>query len=392
MSEYVYKSKGTKGMVVRLVAMVFLLLLAMSVAFLRIVPSNNTTYAGTTTTGRNLAPAAVRNNNNNNRQLSLSLPKLVAFRSEENAEGRGWEKFRDPKSVVFKPIVFPEDVIDKQAASLALEEAYQLDSGKQLYMQISRLNKLVYVHIPKAGGTTIESSSLFQDHRFYTGRPASSHHTITSMMQNASERRLLDFVTATTIRHPGLRFASAFYYLKYDPIASKADDPTFLRHTTRFKMDQVDSIEAFVTMLDDTKDMWEDLLNTFPHFQPMTSWVLFEKPSNREFGVDVVMCQEQWNEGLDRLSRALHRELPEDLFDRAQNSNQYVQVESIWNSLPQHTRNSVMKAYALDVCLFGYDDVYRPKGMTEDMCIGSVRTRHDFTEQYQWCRQELNIL
>lgn len=71
--------------------------------------------------------------------------------------------------------------------------------------QISEKNKLIFVHIPKAGGTSIDNSNIFESRR-------AGHHSYNDMKLLLGERAA-EFKVLALVRNPWDRLASAFYYL-----------------------------------------------------------------------------------------------------------------------------------------------------------------------------------
>ena len=91
----------------------------------------------------------------------------------------------------------PDEHEHERGGSAALQarlESAPLESASSLYAsdkskQISRKNKLVFAHVPKTGGTTIETSSLFADAR--TNHPVGGHWEIESLMCVCALRTVL---------------------------------------------------------------------------------------------------------------------------------------------------------------------------------------------------------
>ena len=165
---------------------------------------------------------------------------------------------------------------------------YKTDKG----MQISRENKVIFVHTPKTGGSTIEHSSLFDDARAH--HTVGGHFTIGQMMDNMEQRNMSDFLRVGMIRHPCSRFISAFSYLE-DQRGNKHDTQFFLQNVSRFG-----GLDGFLTSgaLETTN------VGRWAHFRRMEELLFFP---NGSFGVDLVMCQEHWADGMARWQAALAR-------------------------------------------------------------------------------------
>ena len=261
---------------------------------------------------------------------------------------------------------------------------------RQLYQddgnhQISRAHGFVYVHIPKTGGSTIEYSSLFDEKR-ENGVAPRSHHSIRALLppHRLMERKLTNFISATHIRHPCERFVSAYYYIMFDK-RSKGIRPG----VEAFGMWNISNINDFIDFLDEGGIMrWNQLKIQIVHFRPMVSWLLMEDYS---FGIDLVLCQDNWNEGVERLVHSLNIDVSDDLF-KARNVNEN---HPTCDSLQENHRESIMREYALDGCLFGYSynqgdfAIVSFGGINESICIGKHHDRNWFTERYHFCKEAL---
>lgn len=264
---------------------------------------------------------------------------------------------------------------------------------RQLYQddgnhQISRAHGFVYVHIPKTGGSTIEYSSLFDEKREHGVAPR-SHHSIRALLppHQLMERKLNNFISVTHIRHPCERFLSAYYYIMFDK-RSKGIRPG----VEAFGMWNISNIQDFIDYLDNGGIMrWNQLKIQIVHFRPMVSWLLMEDFS---FGIDLVLCQDDWNEGVERLVHSLKLDVSEDLF-KARNVNAN---HPTCDSLQEHHKQSIMQEYALDGCLFGYNNNNQIYGkinnttlgvMNTSICIGKHHDRNWFTERYHFCKEVL---
>jgi hypothetical protein len=247
-----------------------------------------------------------------------------------------------------------------------LEELYIADGT----MQISRKYQLIYVHTPKTGGTTIETSSLFSDKPI----PASSHFTIDEM---TARDATTGFATATTIRHPCDRFVSSWQYTKHDPRAKGAKSIA-----DRFFLGNYENIEDWVDYLEKYPRQWMRIQRKVIHFTPMVHWT-FHQDGN--FGIDVVLCQEEWGDGVERLSEIVNivDNVPQELLNlRHRHTN-----HSTCASLPTRTVKAIEKAYVLDMCVFGYG-IFRSAGLA--ICSGrQLRSRDFYTERYRICHKEL---
>ena len=254
----------------------------------------------------------------------------------------------------------------RQLSPSTLQDLYQADGT----MQISRENQLLYVHVPKTGGSTIETSRLFADKPI----PASSHFTIDQM---TAQEGTSGFVTAATIRHPCDRFVSAWQYTKHDARARGAKSIA-----NKYAINDYDTIDAWVRYLDQHPTHWTKLQRKVVHFTPMTFWTFH---NNDTFGIDVVLCQEEWGDGIERLAEVLGRidNFPPELLVLRHRKTNHTKCASL--STP--TIQSIEKAYILDMCVFGYG-IFRTKGLS--ICGGrQMRPREFYNERYRICKKEL---
>jgi hypothetical protein len=249
---------------------------------------------------------------------------------------------------------------------------------KDRRMHLARDMKLAYVHIPKTGGTTIEDSSLF-DHKRKLGVLTPRSHFTVRTLKNASETD--GFVVATHIRNPCDRFTSAFLYLRYDPRSTGMH-----KEAESLNVFKSETTEEFVDWLDATNS-WDELKERIHHFQPMVHWLVHE--DSKTFGVDVVMCQEKWEEGIKRLTDKLEiNSIPTNLMDRKRANKAHTTTSC--DGMDEKYASKIMSEYDLDACLFGYGkyDLELPDH-NETVCIGAQHDRSWFSDRLAFCRAAL---
>jgi hypothetical protein len=264
------------------------------------------------------------------------------------------------------PIVDDPEVHRMLALDPHMKKLYDTDHGC-----ISRKNKLVYVHVPKTGGSTMENSGLFNDAKT-AGNKLGGHHPVRVMLQDRKLRKMDGFLVAAHIRHPCERFISAFNYLQggHGNI-----------HDTKWAEEHISphtSVDDFVHDVE-VNNRWKELKTT-AHFNTQASLMIH----NKIFEVDEVLCQDQWNEGLNRLYGKLGLDVPDQLLVKEKKSNTLMKLKLEHQScsdLKPETQRAIMKFHAMDYCLFNY-----PIEPMEQKCVGSYTRKGEFTARYYNCR------
>jgi Sulfotransferase family len=290
--------------------------------------------------------------------------------------------------VAFYTIIFLAVLVSFNFYGHNDEDARRLEiEQRQLYVadgrkHIARNFKLSYVHIPKTGGSTIEDSSLF-DHKRRLGLSPRSHFSVRAL-KNASQTE--GFVVATHIRDPCERFVSAFLYVRYDERSMGMRN-----YAQEFGIFDSGTAEEFVDWLDETKK-WDALKRgVLSHFRPMVLWMIEEDAAS--FGVDLVMCQEDWEEGIKRLLDKLQADpISTKLFAHKRVNWEH---KKTCNDLEPRYSAKILEQYALDACLFGYgrfgQGVYAIEGRNATKCIGAQFDRNWFTERLSFCKVSLGM-
>ncbi len=227
-------------------------------------------------------------------------------------------------------------------------------------MAISRANKLVYIHTPKTGGSSVENSALFDDARSH--HAVGGHHAVGAMTLNAQERGINNFVKAAHIRHPCSRFISAYAYLTSE-MCNSGDKRWAKENIGNASLDEfLKKIEQEPTLLE------------WAHFTPMWHYVF--TPEGK-FGLDVALCQENWNEGLDVLGEYLggSDRIPKELYSSRSLQN----AHNSCAELRPETRQAIERVYAMDYCIFGFSS------QPETGCQQTKETPAVFTERYARC-------
>ena len=194
---------------------------------------------------------------------------------------------------------------------------------------ISHRRKIVFVHVPKTGGTTIEKSDLFDD--------ALAHHNIGGHMKlnNILRPEIESYTRFAVVREPCERFISAFNYLKggYGNLGDK--------HW--WKENGISDIDEFV----------QNKLKVvqYLHFKPQIPQLLLK---DGRFGIDVLLFTETMPQDLLRLRNALglneSKLWPEALMSTRKNTHSHIPC----SELNPSTRDAILAHYSYDSCVLGY--------------------------------------
>ncbi|GFH61831.1 hypothetical protein CTEN210_18307 [Chaetoceros tenuissimus] len=212
-------------------------------------------------------------------------------------------------------------------------------------------------------------------------RPVSGHYPIFTMKDNAEERGIADFHTAATIRHPCSRFISAFRYLKSD-LCNEGNK----KQREKIGLNDAESVDEYVQYLEAIQ--WN---NVFGHFKPQYPWIMNQDQTAVD--VDNFLCNEQWDEGIHRIKSIVG---VEEIDTRrllnyrglGSSSDHFLQNKhEKCKDLKPETRAAIERFYAMDYCLFGYDELPPEE---DDVCIGTNNNAESLTKRFQDCEEKLN--
>mmetsp|Transcript_17386 Transcript_17386/g.26311 ORF Transcript_17386/g.26311 Transcript_17386/m.26311 type:complete len:638 (-) Transcript_17386:118-2031(-) len=244
----------------------------------------------------------------------------------------------------------------------ALKGLYEGDQE----LQISRKNKVMFVHVPKAGGSTIETSKLFAD----KPNPASSHNRISKFVTRPGVE---DFSTFAIVRHPCERVMSAFNYLK----RGGSGAPSELEWSKKNIGDL--TIDEWVQK----KGVGEGMRTHKVQFQPMWRFLLSMRKvgSDNKFVMEVenIFCQEHFEEA----TAWINDKFGPDIFEKDIPKVNALEGHETCNDLKLETRKAIENFYAMDYCLFGYD-----KDPTKEMktCEARKFSKEEFTDRFEKCK------
>jgi len=235
---------------------------------------------------------------------------------------------------------------------------------------ISHKNRLIYVHIPKTGGTTIERTPMFDDARKF--HRVGGHYIISTMISGSKSQ---NYIKAATIRHPCERFISAFKYLTSGK-GNKGDRKWAENNIRNMTIDEY--------LINQNSMKFPDF--DWIHFQRQYKYIFHKRVCE----VNTILCQEQWDEGINRLFRKIGQSVPDYLLSSTSANEKNderghalkVHHESC-AELKVETREILERYYAMDYCLFEYQSL--PIQPNKGICIGKSKSQQDFTERYALC-------
>ena len=79
-------------------------------------------------------------------------------------------------------------------------------------IQISDKHKCIFIHVPKAAGSSVETSEIFEDQRIKTGEYVGGHTTALEYRETYPGK-FKNYFKFAFVRNPYSRLVSAFSYL-----------------------------------------------------------------------------------------------------------------------------------------------------------------------------------
>jgi len=242
--------------------------------------------------------------------------------------------------------------LEKSADNSGKELHYPPIKDKDGTAAISHRRKIVFVHVPKTGGTTIEKSDLFDD--------ALAHHNIGGHMKlnNILRPEIESYTRFAVVREPCERFISAFNYLKggYGNVGDR----------DWWKENGISDIDEFV----------QNKLKVvqYIHFKPQIPQLLLK---DGRFGIDVLLFTETMPQDLLRLRNALglneSKLWPEALMSTRKNTHSHIPC----SELNPSTRDAILAHYSYDSCVLGYK---------ADGPIPTQVSKADYNERLNKCK------
>lgn len=241
---------------------------------------------------------------------------------------------------------------------------------KPEWSQVADDRKILFIHIPKTGGTSIETSFLFDEQRkISNGNRLGGHHKITEFDQEAFK----DYHKFCMVRHPCSKLLSVWSY--YTQGLGNRGDNQWAEEV--LNNETVSSFTAFVQKTlrpDGPVDPYEQV-----HLQSQVGMIFDE---TNKFGLNQLLVFEKWNESIDALGQYLKEDLSV-LKSAHLLSSQHKTCQGAYTT---ETWQKMTDIYALDFCTLGYStDIQRteispPVDLSPD----------ELTSRYKDCQMKLS--
>lgn len=202
--------------------------------------------------------------------------------------------------------------------------------NKHFHAQINEINKIVFIHIPKCGGTSIDNSELFEPIQ-------GIGHKKYDFMKEMLGERFEQFKIFTLCRNPWDRLASAFYYLSNGGNQNKLD-LSFMEKIKEFE----GNLSSFLNDFSKSPENYLKIL----HFQPMHKFFNPTKCNNEFF---VLKLENIQTADLDSLYEFIGKEFK----IRHERKGPKALTSKSYN---EFSFQSIAEIYEQDIELFGYTD------------------------------------
>ncbi|XP_071813537.1 uncharacterized protein [Apostichopus japonicus] len=234
--------------------------------------------------------------------------------------------------------------------------------------QINNSRKLLFIHIPKTGGTSIESSFLFKEQR--RKNAIGGHHKISEFNQKHFE----NYHKFCMVRHPCSRLISAWSYLGQN--RGNVKDKRWAKQNLTAETRK--SFNSFVRMT--LAPEGHVKIQDENHLQTQVGMIFRE---NGNFGLDQMLVFEKWEESIDALGLRIKTDVSA------------VKVRHLTRSLHKTCEDSytsdtwakMVKLYEMDFCVLGYSSDINRTDITPQPNL----TQEILNDRYQSCIKQSRL-
>lgn len=158
--------------------------------------------------------------------------------------------------------------------------------------QISDRFKCIFIHIPRAAGSSIEDTSIFKDQRDKTGEEVGGHASAKEYRERWPDK-FNSYFKFTFVRNPYSRAVSAFFYLSHGGSRNAYDNKIFEKY---FKNQKKDFNSFCINQLS------KDVINDAVHFSPQHTFLCDD---NMNILVDFIGRQENFENDAKKLFKTI---------------------------------------------------------------------------------------
>lgn len=191
--------------------------------------------------------------------------------------------------------------------------------------------EVIFVHIPKAAGTTLKAT-------LYGDMPSGGHRRIAEYFAYDPDRAQA-FFKFGFVRNPWSRLLSAHSHLTQQKATNRRDRQFASEILSRF-----DTFNDFVIGLEEAR--YRRAVMCYDHFQPQTYWIC--RPGESRHALDFLGRFETLANDVTALSERLSLDLDASRQVRRSNHPDYR------DAYTERARHVVAELYARDIATFGY--------------------------------------
>ncbi|KAJ8025196.1 hypothetical protein HOLleu_35333 [Holothuria leucospilota] len=282
----------------------------------------------------------------------------------------GWQRLEEESRCIY-PVQLQVNTSPVQPQVTQMSEVIINRSSvlQPKYAPVSDKRKLLFIHIPKAGGTTIETSFLFDDRRAeLNGAYLGGHNKIIAF----DKEFFKSYYKFSMIRHPCSRLISTWSYYSQG-LGNAADRRWVQQHIDNRSLSSFDSFVTETLYPGGTLKVTNQV-----HLQPQVN-MIFDKQGN--FALNQLLIFENWNESFDALGKRTSVDMS-PLKASHKLSSKHADCQSVYTFKAWQKMADV---YAMDFCVLGYSS-----NINEIKTIPSVNLTPEYlTQRYADCADKL---